>query len=320
MKSTTRIAAGLAAAFLASGYLYAGAQCRLKGIVTDGTGAPIDGATIIITTPSMNNFKTTVKTDKKGEYLTLLNDCTMAYHVRAEKEGFAATEADKKIPVGDIGSVDLKMMSAEQAAAKANPAAAAAAAKQMSPNDQAAQTFNAGVEALNAGDKAAAEKKFLEAVQKNPDLPAGWNALAQIAYEKKDWAKAVEYGQKATDLDPSLTSLYSMMADASRQAGDKKGAAEWQAKYAEANPDSPEILYNKAVDAYNKGKMKDAEVALTKVVEAKPDNASAHYLLGMASFNLNKKAAAKEHFEKYLELDPNGKDAATVKELLPLLK
>ncbi len=318
MKSTTRIAAGLAAAFFASGYLFAGAQCRLRGIVTDGTGAPVEGATIIVTTPSMSNFKTTVKTDKKGEYLTLLNDCTMPYHVRAEKEGMTATEADKKIPVGDIASVDLKMTSAEQAAAKANPAAAAA--KQMSPSDQAAVTFNAGVEALNAGDKAAAEKKFLEAVQKNPDLPAGWNALATLAYEKKDWAKTIEYGQKATDLDPSLTNLYAMMADASRQSGDKKGAAEWQAKYAEANPDSPEILYNKGVEAYNKGKMKDAEAAFTKVVEAKPDNASAHYLLGMASFNLNKKAAAKEHFEKYLELDPNGKDAATVKELLPLLK
>jgi TolA-binding protein len=46
----------------------------------------------------------------------------------------------------------------------------------------------------------------------------------------------------------------------------------------------------------------------------------AHYLLGMASFNQNKKAAAKEHFEKYLQLEPNGKEAGTVKELLPLLK
>jgi tetratricopeptide (TPR) repeat protein len=319
MKSTKRIAASLAAAFLASGYLFAGVQCRLKGIVTDGAGAPVEGAAIIITTPGMTNLKVTLKTDKKGEYLTLLNDCTMAYHVRAEKEGFTASEADKKIPVGDIASVDLKITSAEQAAAKANPAAGAAA-KQPSASDQAAMTFNAGVEALNAGDKATAEKKFLEAVGKNPDLPAGWNALATMAYEKKDWAKSIEYGQKATDLDPSLTNLYGMMADASRQSGDKKGAAEWQAKYNEANPDSPEILYNKGVEAYNKGKMKDAEAALIKVVEAKPDNANAHYLLGMASFNLNKKAAAKEHFEKYLELDPNGKDAATVKELLPLLK
>ena len=102
--------------------------------------------------------------------------------------------------------------------------------------------------------------------------------------------------------------------------GDKAKAAEFAAAYADANPDSPEILYNKGVEAYNKGKMKDAEATLEKAVAAKPDFANAHYLLGMACFNQNKKAPAKEHFEKYLELDPNGKEAATVKELLPLLK
>ena len=55
---------------------------------------------------------------------------------------------------------------------------------------------------MNKGDKATAEAKFQEAVQKNPDLPAGWNALAILAYEKKDWAKTLEYGEKALDLDP----------------------------------------------------------------------------------------------------------------------
>jgi hypothetical protein len=40
----------------------------------------------------------------------------------------------------------------------------------------------------------------------------------------------------------------------------------------------------------------------------------------MASFNQNKKAAAKEHLQKYLELEPDGKEAATAKEILPLLK
>jgi tetratricopeptide (TPR) repeat protein len=110
------------------------------------------------------------------------------------------------------------------------------------------------------------------------------------------------------------------MTDAAEKSGDKKAVAEWRKKYDEANPDSPELLYNKGADAYNKGKMKDAEVALSRALEAKPDMAMGHYLLGMVSFNLNKKAAAKEHLQKYLELDPNGKEAATVKELLPLLK
>jgi len=68
------------------------------------------------------------------------------------------------------------------------------------------------------------------------------------------------------------------------------------------------------------GAEKDAEAMLLKAVEAKPDFALAHFWLGMASFNLNKKAAAKEHLEKYLELEPEGSEAATAKELLPLVK
>ena len=189
-----------------------------------------------------------------------------------------------------------------------------------SGSELAVLAFNAGVEAMNAGDKTAAEAKFLEAVKKNPDLPAGWQALSSLAYEKKDWAKAVEYGEKAVDLDPSLTNLYPMLAEASKALGDKKGAADWSARYAEANPDSPEILYNKGIQAYNKGKMKEAEETLTRAVDAKPDFANAHFYLGLAAFNLNHKASAKEHLQKYLELEPNGKEAGTAKELLSTLK
>ena len=80
------------------------------------------------------------------------------------------------------------------------------------------------------------------------------------------------------------------------------------------------MLYNKGVDAYNKKNVKEAEGFLTKAIEAKPDFALAHFWLGMTAFNQNKKALAKTHLEKYLELEPNGAEAATAKEILPLLK
>jgi Tfp pilus assembly protein PilF len=316
MKNTMRMAAALVA-FLAPAMLHAGAQCRLLGTVTDSSGAPVDGVTITVTTPSLGTFKQTLKTDAKGKYSIVLNDCTMPYHVAFEKDGFAKAGEDKKIPINDQGVVDMKLLKTTEV--KAAPGAAPAAAAPSS-TDQAVVAFNLGVDAMNQGDKATAEAKFQEAVKKNPDLPAGWQALTSLAYEKKDWAKTIEYGEKAVDLDPTLTNLYPMLADAARQSGDKKAAADWSAKYAEANPDSPEILYNKGIDAYNKGKMKDAEASLTKAVAAKPDFANAQFYLGMASFNLNHKDSAREHLQKYLELEPNGKEAGTVKEILPLLK
>jgi tetratricopeptide (TPR) repeat protein len=319
MKKTFRIAAILAA-LIPVALLHADAVARLMGTVTDGAGHPIEGAKIVVTTPSLSSFKQTLKSDKSGKYSTIINDATLPYHIKIEKEGYAPVEIDKKIAIGDSFVFDAKLLSPSEAPAKSAPGPAAPAAGR-SGSEQAILAFNGGVDALNAGDKAAAETQFLDAVKKNPDLSAAWAALTQLAYEKKDWAKTLEYGKKATDLDPSLSNLYPMLTEAAKQTGDKTAMAEWSAKNTEANPEaSANALYNTGVAAYNKGKMKEAEASLTKAVEAKPDFANAHFWLGMAAFNQNKKAAAKEHLSKYLELDPSGKEAATAKEILPLLK
>jgi Flp pilus assembly protein TadD len=316
MKTKTRAFLALAAFGLAS-VLVAGAQGRLKGKVTDSAGKPVEGVTVTVTTPALRTFKMSLKSDKKGDWGTILNDATLQYHIKFEKEGYAPSEADKKVPVSDVGIVDVRLITTAELAASSGGGAAAAAP---SPANQGAVLFNEGVDLLNAGNKAGAEAKFLEAVAKNPDLPQGWSALATLAYEKKDWAKTLEHGQKALDLDPSATSLYGMLASAAAQSGDKKVAAEWQAKFEAANPDTPEILYNKGIDAYNKKNVKDAAELLQKAVEVKPDFALAHFWLGMTLFNQNKKAGAREHLQKYLELEPNGSEASTAKEILPLLK
>jgi tetratricopeptide (TPR) repeat protein len=317
MNIKVRMAAALGA-FLTAGFLHAGAQCRLLGTVTDSAGVPIEAVAVIVTTPSLTTFKLTNKTDAKGRYSMVLNDCTMPYRVTFEKDGFVSASEDKKIPINDQGTVDMKLLKTSES--KAVRGAPGAPAPAPSGNEQAVLAFNAGVDAMNAGDKATAETKFLESAKKNPDLPAAWQALTNLAFEKKDWAKTLEYGQKALDLDPTLTNFYPILAEAAKATGDKKAAAEWTARYAEANPDSPEILYNKGIEAYNKNKMKDAEALLAKAADAKPDFANAHFYLGMASFNLNHKASAREHLQKYLELEPAGKEAGTAKEILPLLK
>ena len=321
MKNLTRILAPLAM-LLAALPAFAGTQGRGTGKIVDSAGAPVEGATVTITTPSIRNLKLTVTTKKDGSYGFIVNDATILYDVKYEKEGYVAVTLSKqKFSTVDITTIpNQTLLKTSEAPVAAKGAGQPAVAAAPSSSEQATVAYNEAVDALNAGNKAAGEAKLKEAVAKNPDLPQAWNALAVVAYENKDWKNTLEYGQKAIDLDPSMTQLYGMMTDAAEKAGDKKAAAEWRAKYEEVNADSPDILYNKGVDAYNKGKMKDAEAALSKALESKPDLAMGHYLLGMVYFNQNKKAPAKEHFEKYLQLDPNGKEAGTVKELLPLLK
>jgi tetratricopeptide (TPR) repeat protein len=319
MRTMLRAISALAFGILAlATSLEAGTQGRVSGKVTDSEGNPIEGATVTITTPAIKNFKLTVKTNKSGQYGLIVNDSTIHYQMKFEKEGFAPAGIEKKFSSVEVTVVDQKLSKSSEGAVK--PASAPAAPPPPSTNDQAAVAYNAGVDLLNSGDKAGAETKFQEAVAKNPDLPQGWYALASLSYQKGDWAKTLEYGKKATELDPTNTNLYSMLADAAQKSGDKKTAADWRKKYEEANPDSPEIFYNRGIDAYNQRKMKEAEELLTKAVQAKPDFALAHFWLGMASFNLNKKAQSREHLQKYLELDPNGGEAATAKEILPLVK
>src|SRR5262249_18434882 len=170
------------------------------------------------------------------------------------------------------GGLDAKLLKVSEA-----KAASAPAAPPPSSGDVAVGAYNEGVDLLNAGNKDAAEQKFLESVKKNPDLPAAWKALAVTAYDKMDWAHTLEYGEKATELDRSLTNLYAMMAQAAKQSGNKKAADEWQARYAESAPETPETLYNKGVEAYNKNKMKEAEASLSKALERKPDLPLAHF-------------------------------------------
>jgi len=307
-----KIRAALAALILVavSASARAGNQGRLVGTVKGPDGNPLEGVLVTVTTPNITNFKLTAKTDKKGQFGLIVNDATIPYKVHFELAGYAPYEETKKLSTVETTTVDVKLQKPSAPAAAAAP----------SPQDQAAIAYNQGVELLNGGDKAGAEAKFLEASSKNPDLPQPWEALTILSYQKKDWAKVLEYGQKATDLDPSHTSLFQMMSVAAQQTGDKTRASELQKKFEEANPDNPEALYNKGVEAYNKKSWKDAESQLSKAVEAKPDFALAHFWLGMTAFNLNQKPTAKEHFQKYLELEPKGDQAETAKEMLSFLK
>jgi len=316
MRKTLRTLAALTI-LLAGAAAQAVTQGRVTGKVVDSAGNPVEGATVTVTTPSIRSYKLSVTTKKDGGYGFIVNDATIFYDLKIEKEGFAAVNLTKqKFSIAEITTVPPQTMLKPSEA----PSGKAGAAAAPSASDQAALAYNAAVDLFNSGDKPGAEAKLKEAVAKNPDLPQAWKVLAEIAYQKQDWAKTLEYGQKALDLDPSMTDLYARMTNAAEKSGDKKAAAEWRKKYEEANADSPEVLYNKGVEAYNKGKMKDAEAALSKAVEAKPDLAMGHFLLGMVSFNMNKKDAAREHLQKYLELEPNGKEAATAKEILPLVK
>jgi len=306
------LSAGLIAIFFAvSGIVLAGAQARIVGKVTDGTGAPIEGATVTVTTPSLGNFKVVLTTDKDGKWGTILNDSTFSYDYLIEKKGFIAVKQNKKVPIATTGELDVQLLTQDQAVQKG-------VVKEVV--DPYTAAFNGAVDKFQAGELDAALELAHKAIELGPQKAGAYDMAAKVATAKKDWDHVIEFGEKALALEADNTSLYGPLMEAWKAKGDKAKAAEYEKKFVAANPDKPEILYNQAVDLYNKGDFKGAEPVLRKVIEGAPEYANAHFLLGMSCVNLNKIPDMKKHLEEYIRLDPKGKEVATAKEMLEAFK
>jgi tetratricopeptide (TPR) repeat protein len=294
-----------------SGAVLAVGQGRIVGRVTDGNGAPLEGVKVTITTPALTNFKFELKTDKNGKWGTILNDATLTYNYKFEKEGYVPVQQMKKVPIGSTESLDIQLLTQNQAVEKG-------VVKQVV--DPFTAAYNDAVDKFQSGDLDAALAKALEATKLQPERANGFDLAAKIAGKKKDWDQAIPLAEKSLALEADNSSLFGLLAEGYRAKGDKAKAAEWEKKYVAANPDQPDVLYNQAVELYNKNDFKGAEPLLLKVLAAKPDHAQAHFLIGMCDVNLNKIAEMKAHLAKYLELDPKGKDASTAKEMLDAFK
>ena len=94
MKNALRTLAALAI-LLAAVAAPAGTQGRATGRILDSAGNPVEGVAITVTTPSIRNFKLTLTTKKDGSYGFIVNDATMLYDVKFEKEGFVGVNLAK---------------------------------------------------------------------------------------------------------------------------------------------------------------------------------------------------------------------------------
>jgi tetratricopeptide (TPR) repeat protein len=305
------LAGTLFALLLLPALLFAAQQGRITGKVTDGKGVVLADVKIVITTKSLTNFKVELKTDKDGKWGTILNDSTLSYFYHFEKQGYMSVDQEKKVPIGASETLDVQLFTQSQAIEKGVVKVV---------EDPFTTTYNASVEAYQAGDLDTAFAKAQEAIKLGPEKSNAYNLAATIALKKKDFDAAITFGEKSLALESDNTPLIGMLMEAYRAKGDKAKTAEYEKKFIALNPDQPELVYNQAVDFYNKNDFKSAEPLLRKVLEGKPDFAKAHYLLGMSYVNLNKIPDMKKHLTEYLRLEPKGADAGTAKEMLEAFK
>jgi Tfp pilus assembly protein PilF len=318
MKNTLGIspssAAGLVALLflgLAPGAARGVVQGRILGTVSDETGAPLPGVTIVVTTDALDSFRHETTTDERGGYAITLKDATLTYKYVLSKEGYESATFDAKIAMNTNSRRDVTLRSAAAAAADATAAAAGTATG----------IFNEGALAAQAGDYPTAIAKFQEAVALDPALAPGWAALATIFIEQHKYAEAAAMADKAVALAPDQARNLRLRYEAWRLAGDAAKAAEAQAALERLDPKGMVVpLVNQGIEAFNAGDIAKATAALEEALTHEPTNVKALYTLALCYVNAGDTAKAKATFERYLAVaPPDDPDLATAKEMISYL-
>jgi tetratricopeptide (TPR) repeat protein len=329
----------------------------VKGLVKDAEGKPIPQADVEWTgVESGHTYK--LKTNNKGEYFSL-GIVPGKYNVKLSKDGKELFHLNG-IPVGlDETDVpfDLKKeqtsaaqgqgLTAEQAKAKADAAAKAAAENKTVGTLN--EKLNAAKAASDTGDYETAIATLTEANQIDATRDLVWFKLADAyrmsapkqtdpAEKKKRYEMASADYQKAIDLrgasetaqkDPEnnlkMAAYYNNLAEVDAKANKTDDSITNYNKAAQLDPThSATYLFNEGAVLTNAGKVDDAIVAFDKVIAADPTKADAYYwkgvnLIGKATLKGDKMVApdgTAEAFQKYLELQPEGKLAQPAKDML----
>ncbi|HVS66385.1 MAG TPA: tetratricopeptide repeat protein [Thermoanaerobaculia bacterium] len=187
--------------------------------------------------------------------------------------------------------------------------------------DLPALLFNEGADAAAVGDLATAERRFLEALEVQPDLHQAVDALMVVYARRGEWRKAAERAEQMLERDPSNERALRVRYEAYREIGDAE--KEKEALAALARVDSAALasaFLETGLAKFDAGDVAGAIVDLEKVVELAPDVASAHYYLGLCYTNTGEPTKAKARLERFVELAPNDPNAASAREMLRYLE
>src|SRR5215207_557546 len=310
--------------------VYAQSTGSFTGIVTDRDGKPIAGATVSFERKEVG-YRSEVKTDNKGLYIrTGLDDGN--YQITVMQNGVPVASSNEAISLGfrvdknfDLRALDKQQQSQNSAAntgAGNAPISRAQSDAETKANTDTQGAFNAGLNALRAGNLDEAIKQFNLANERKPNLPVTYNRLGESYMAGKKYNEAADAWKKATELkgdDPDYFYNFGIASAQARRFDEAKKAIQ---KAVEIEPPRGGVAYfNLGMLLEQGGQTTDAIDALQRSIKQNPKTGETYYQLGLL---LMKSTAtigqSVQHFEKYLQLEPKGKDVETAKALAAAAK
>jgi tetratricopeptide (TPR) repeat protein len=310
---------------MSAGSLWGQATGSIKGVVTDPSGKPVEGATIELADTGTGR-KYELKTNAKGEYSSI-GIAMGTYDVTLLKDGQLV---DKMLKVPIAAGAEARVVNFNLSAKQP------VMSEEQKKAVEAVQKHNEKVKTLNAS---LAQAKTLEAAgnydeaitvlqqasQVDPAQDLIWFNLGDAQRGAKKYPEAVESYQKAIAIKSTVGAYHNNLADAYAKSGQTDKAVQEYDAAAKAEPANAATYYfNEGAVFTNTGKTEEAVAAFDRAIQADPNKAAAYYWKGV---NMLAKATTKgdkmvapegtaQAFNKYLELEPTGQYADAAKQLL----
>lgn len=173
-----------------------------------------------------------------------------------------------------------------------------------------------GLLLLQAGDIDSAREKFNRILEIYPDSAPAILYLAEIAYNSKDYKKAVHLYKQAIEKDGSLLGPRYRLALCNLSDGQNAKAKAYLASELQLSPDNPDILLSMATIFLKLDDPDCASNCLLKAIDLDPSNADAYYYLGCINILKARPQNAAELLQKAIQLNP--KHTSALKELAHL--
>jgi tetratricopeptide (TPR) repeat protein len=276
---------------------------KLKGLVTDQEGNPIEGVTVkLYCERGASGFE--VKTDKDGEW--------KAFYIRGgpydidfEKAGYMP-----------------KKMSANISEFGKNPDLEVTLQKM-----EGLVVTDDLKEELQKGNDLYDQEKFEEAIQsyqtiieKNPETYVLYRNIGNCYFQMGNFEKAQEFYQKVLEKDPDDTESILGIGNTFANRGQDEKALEWYSKIEFEKISDSMVLYNIGSNFYSQGKHQEALKYYRKAVEIKSDFQDALYQLGLVNLTLGNNQEAIDVFQEYLKYDSETGRAEQVRNFIEFLK
>ncbi len=276
---------------------------RLKGLVTDQAGNPIEGVTVkLYCERGASGFEVT--TDENGEWRA--NYIRGGpYDIDFEKAGYMPKKINANISeFGKNPDMEITLQKVEG----------------LVVTDELKEELNNGNLLFDQGKYEEAIQSYLKILEKVPETYMLYRNIGNCYFQMENYEMAEEYYLKVLEKDPEDTESILGVGNtyANRDQNDK--SLEWYNKIDFEMISDAMVLFNIGSNFYTQGKYQEALKYYRKAVELKSDFLDALYQLGLVNLTLGNNQEAIDVFSDYLKYDSESGRADQVRNFIEFLK